>query len=81
MNIPPIRSATPDDAAAIAAIYGPFVENTTISFELVPPSEDDMRGRIVAMQERLPWLVSEGADGRVKGYAYASRHRERRAYQ
>jgi len=76
-----LRSATPDDAEAIAAIYGPIVANTTISFELEPPSVDEMRSRIAATLPRLPWLVSLDDAGGVNGYVYAGRHRERAAYQ
>ena len=77
----PIRVATADDAEAIARIYAPIVANTVISFELDVPSVDEMRGRIVATLARFPWLVSEDAHGAVDGYVYASRHRERAAYQ
>lgn len=49
-----IRTAIPDDAQAITAIYAPIVAQTTISFELEPPTVDDMRARIVATLERLP---------------------------
>lgn len=76
-----IRTATPDDAAAIAAIYAPIVANTPISFELEPPSADEMRTRIGSTLQRLPWLVSLDDAGRVDGYVYAGRHRERAAYQ
>ena len=76
-----IRTATPDDAAAIAAIYAPIVRHTAISFETEPPSEAEMRERIAKTLASLPWLVAEDAAGEVAGYAYASRHRERAAYQ
>jgi L-amino acid N-acyltransferase YncA len=76
-----IRTATPNDAEAIAAIYAPVVVNTPISFELEAPSPDEMRSRIASTLQRLPWLVSLDADGRVDGYVYAGRHRERAAYQ
>jgi L-amino acid N-acyltransferase YncA len=76
-----LRVATPDDADAIAAIYAPIVASTPISFELVPPSADEMRQRIVATLERLPWLVSLDASGAVDGYVHAGRHKERPAYQ
>lgn len=76
-----VRVVQPSDAAAIAAIYGPVVANTSISFELDPPSVDDMRARIVATLTVLPWLVCEDDAGVVAGYAYAGRHRERPAYQ
>ncbi len=82
LNLAPrIRVATLADAAAIADIYGPFVRDTVISFELDPPSAEQMRERIAATLATLPWLVSEDAHGTVNGYVYASRHRERAAYQ
>lgn len=76
-----IRVATGDDAAAIAAIYGPVVRNTAISFELEMPSVDEMRGRILQTTQSLPWLVAVDPLGQVQGYAYAGKHRERPAYQ
>ncbi len=76
-----IRTARPDDAAAVHAIYAPIVAHSAISFELVAPSVDALRGRIVSTLERLPWLVSEDDDARVDGYVCASRHRERAAYR
>ncbi|MES1162854.1 MAG: N-acetyltransferase family protein [Rhizobacter sp.] len=76
-----IRTAAPADAEAITAIYAPIVANTSISFEMAPPSVDEMRGRIEKTLQDLPWLVSEDAQGAVNGYVYASKHRERLAYQ
>ena len=76
-----IRTATPDDAEAVAAIYAPIVRDTVISFELEPPDAQEMRSRIASTLQRLPWLVSLDARGTVDGYVYASRHRERAAYQ
>jgi phosphinothricin acetyltransferase len=75
-----IRLAAPEDAAGILAIYAPIVRDTIISFELEPPALDEMRRRIEATLTKLPWLVCE-LDRRILGYAYASRHRERAAYQ
>ncbi|MBC7381205.1 MAG: N-acetyltransferase [Burkholderiaceae bacterium] len=77
----PIRVANPEDAEAITAIYAPVVANTAISFELTPPTVDEMRSRILKTLTDLPWLVSEDTQGRVDGYVYASKHRERPAYQ
>lgn len=74
-----IRLVTPDDAEAIAAIYAHYVLHTPISFEVSPPSADDIRARIAHTTERFPYLVYE-LDGRVAGYAYAGRHHERAAY-
>jgi phosphinothricin acetyltransferase len=76
-----IRVAKPIDAAAVHAIYLPIVRETPISFELLPPSIDEMRGRIATTLVTLPWLVSVDPEGHVNGYAYAGKHRERLAYQ
>lgn len=75
-----IRLAAPTDADQIAAIYSPEVLGTAISFEVEPPSPEEMRKRVEHTLESLPWLVCEGED-RVLGYAYASPHRSRAAYQ
>ena len=74
-----IRLAGERDAAAIAAIYGPYVASTVISFEIQPPAEDEMRRRIAQTLPSHPWLVYEQG-GDVAGYAYASPHRARAAY-
>lgn len=75
-----IRVAIPDDAAAIAAIYAPIVRDTVISFEVDPPTPDQMAERIENTLESYPWLVAEEG-GAVLGYAYASQHRSRAAYR
>ena len=74
-----LRFATREDAAALAAIYAPYVRDTTISFELEPPSSDEMADRLAAIGQWYPYLVLEQG-GRVQGYAYASRWRTRPAY-
>jgi phosphinothricin acetyltransferase len=74
-----VRVATPADGLACAAIYAPYVASTEISFELVPPTAEEMAGRIARTLERTPWIVVE-VDGHVRAYAYATRHRERPAY-
>ena len=75
-----IRLATAHDAKGIAQIYAPVVARTAISFELVPPGESEMAGRITSTLVYAPWLVCARGDD-VWGYAYASKHRERAAYQ
>jgi L-amino acid N-acyltransferase YncA len=68
------------DAAACAAIYAPHVEASPTSFEELPPSAEEMAGRIDRVCATHPWLVAEnGAE--VLGYAYSCRHRERPAYR
>ena len=62
------------------SIYAPIVRDTPISFEVEVPTVDEMRARIAETLEQYPWLVCERGD-EILGYAYASRHRTRPAYQ
>ena len=75
-----IRVAAAGDASAVLAIYAPNVSDEFVSFELEVPTLDEMRDRIVSTLATHPWLVWE-EDGRIAGYAYAGKHRERLAYQ
>lgn len=75
-----IRHAIDSDAGQIAAIYAPYVRDTAISFEVVPPTGDAMGERIRMLTAVYPWLVCADQT-EVQGYAYASRHHERAAYQ
>jgi phosphinothricin acetyltransferase len=75
-----IRFAGVDDGAALAAIYAPGVVERATSFEFEPPDAAEMARRVAVVQQRTPWLVYE-VGGDVLGYAYASAHRERLAYQ
>jgi phosphinothricin acetyltransferase len=76
-----IRTAHDDDAQAIAAIYNPYILNTTISFEEEPVSDAAMAQRVADVQSGgLPWLVAE-RDGKLLGYAYATKWRVRHAYR
>jgi L-amino acid N-acyltransferase YncA len=75
-----LRAATPDDSAAIAEIYAPFVRGSAVSFETEPPGAGAIRVRIEAGGGLYPWLVGE-EEGIILGYAYAARFRERPAYR
>jgi len=75
-----IRLARSDDAAQVADIYAPFVTGSATSFEYSPPDAAEMAARIASALAHAPFLVQEaGRD--VMGFAYASKHRERAAYQ
>ena len=75
-----IRIATTDDIPQILAIYGPYIEHSTASFEYTVPTEEAFRERFLRITKQFPWLVWE-EEGRILGYAYASRPFERAAYQ
>jgi phosphinothricin acetyltransferase len=77
-----IRAARREDAAAIAAIYAPYVTRGTVSFEIEPPDTRAMARRMEASEGLYPWIVATNGDGEgVLGYAYATRFRERPAYR
>lgn len=75
-----IRPVIHSDASSILDIYAPYILSTTISFETEVPTVKDFSERIIAHEECWPWLVYE-SDGLIAGYAYASKHRERAAFQ
>jgi phosphinothricin acetyltransferase len=75
-----IRPATPDDASAIVDIYNHYIATTTISFEEQPVAPDEMAARIRDVTAALPWFVYE-SEGKVAGYAYATKWRARSAYR
>ncbi|MBX6388966.1 MAG: N-acetyltransferase [Frankia sp.] len=68
-----------EDAAAIRAIYAPWVLETPISLEEEVPSVETIHERMTA-RPRMPWLIAE-VDGEIAGYAYASKHHQRSAYR
>ncbi|TCC41392.1 GNAT family N-acetyltransferase [Kribbella speibonae] len=75
-----VRDAAAADAAACAAIYAPYVTGTSITFELDPPTVDEMAERIAKSQSTHAWLVLED-DGQVVGYAYGGPMKPRPAYR
>ena len=76
-----VKSACPDDAEAIAAIYAHHVLNGTASFEQDPPSASSWRDKIEAvLASNWPFLVAE-SEGQVVGYSYATQFRDRPAYR
>jgi phosphinothricin acetyltransferase len=75
-----IRFAEPADAATIQAIYAPNVESTPISFELRPPTVEEMAERMAKISAQYPWLVCD-TRGAIAGYVYGCQHRERAAYR
>lgn len=79
MSMIQIRSARPEDAAAIRDIYSYYVEHTAISFEWETPSVSELQRRMARTMERYPYLVAE-QDGAVLGYAYAGPFVGRIAY-
>ena len=75
-----VRIATTKDAKQILDIYAPNVLTTAISFETDVPSVEEMQARVETCLLKYPWIVCV-IDEKIAGYVYASKHREREAYQ
>jgi L-amino acid N-acyltransferase YncA len=76
-----IRPSTDADLPAITAIYSHHVLTGTGTFEVDPPSLDDMRGRRAdVLSKGLPWLVAVDHE-KVVGYAYCNWFKPRPAYR
>lgn len=76
-----IRQARPEDAAALADIYGWHCEHGVGTFEETPPDAAAMNSRMSAiLAHGLPYLVLEQS-GEVAAYAYASPFRLRGGYR
>jgi phosphinothricin acetyltransferase len=73
-----IRSPQASDAANVAAIYRPYVEDNHCTFEEIPPDAREIAARMANPSH--PWLVAE-EDGSVIGYASTSPMRNRAAYR
>lgn len=74
-----VRLATVDDAAAVLAVYAPYIEGTAITFETSVPAVESFAERMADVIGEYPYLVVE-RDGVIVGYAYAHRLGERGAY-
>lgn len=74
-----IRTAAVDDAAALLAIYAPYVKGTAITFEYEVPSLEEFQGRIAHTLRRYPYIVAV-ENGEILGYAYTGPFGERAAY-
>jgi phosphinothricin acetyltransferase len=78
---PLIRDSLDGDLPSIQAIYAHHVLHGTGSFEIDPPSLQEMaQRRSDVLRNGFPYLVAE-VDGRVAGYAYVNFFRLRPAYR
>ena len=73
-----IRFASEQDAAGLLAVYEQYID-TSITFETELPTAEAFAARIRDIRQVYPYLALE-VGGRIAGYAYAHRIRERAAY-
>jgi L-amino acid N-acyltransferase YncA len=77
-----IRAVQEKDAEAICDIYNHYITETIITFEEHTITSADMLSRITnILNSELPWLVVEDEKGKVVGYAYAAKWRERFSFR
>lgn len=76
-----IRCSQTSDIDAITSIYRHHVLHGTGTFEVEPPSSDDMKTRREdVLSKGLPYLVIESEQG-VQGFAYCNWFKPRPAYR
>jgi phosphinothricin acetyltransferase len=75
-----IRTATSDDAPAIADIYNQAVLGSTASFDVEPKSVADRRAWLADHDAAHPVLVAEDSEDQILAWGSLSRWSERPAY-
>ena len=76
-----IRPSLPEDIPSITAIYAHHVLHGTGTFEVTPPTIEDMRARREdVLSKGLPYLVAVDGD-KVLGFAYCNWFKPRPAYR
>jgi L-amino acid N-acyltransferase YncA len=75
-----LRTVRPEDASPIAEIYNHYIQHSPATFEEALLSAEEMRQRIAETSAEYPWLVCEEG-GKVLGYSYGRKWRERAAYR
>ncbi len=76
-----IRNSLPEDITAITALYTHHVLHGTGTFEIDPPSCDDMMARRAdVIGKGLPYLVA-AEDEQIFGFAYCNWFKPRPAYR
>lgn len=77
-----IRDAATADLPIISEIYRESVLTGVSSYELDPPSAEEMASRFATITgQNYPYIIAENEAGKVLGYAYASAFRTRPAYR
>lgn len=75
-----IRDVKLSDAETIADIYSYYIKNSIATFEEDKITKEEIRSRIEIVMPSHTWLVYE-EDGYVRGYAYSSKWKDRKAYR
>lgn len=77
-----LRPARLSDLGAITDIYCESVQNGVASYELTPPTVEEMIRRFTTLTDGgYPYIVAEDETGLLLGSAYAGAYRTRPAYR
>ena len=74
-----VRQITPADYAQCCALYNYYIENTVVTFEYDPLSDEAFAARADGISSRFPYLVCETEDG-IAGFAYLDLFGERKGF-
>jgi phosphinothricin acetyltransferase len=75
-----IRAPRTQDVADLCRIYNHYVTGTTVTFAREESTAAEMAATMAAVSPEFPWVVWED-EGRVLGYALASKWKSRCAYR
>jgi L-amino acid N-acyltransferase YncA len=75
-----LRVARKEDAEGMLSIYAPYVADTNVTFDYEVTEAETYCMQVEKVLEDYPWLIAEN-NGKIIGYTYARKHRERAAYQ
>ena len=76
-----IRPSHENDIPAITEIYSYYVLNSTCTFEITPPTIDEMASRRAdVLKKNMPYLVGE-VENLIVGYTYCTWFKPRAAYR
>ena len=74
-----IRDFEVSDSADVCEIYNHYIIHSHHTFETEPISVEEMKKRIETVMKEYPFLVFEN-NKKIIAYAYASKWKERQAY-
>jgi len=75
-----IRQIKISDIEKILPIYNFHVENTLVTFDLIPLTVEQYAEKVLRIANEFPFLVFEDNNNKILGYAYASKWRPKSAY-
>ncbi len=77
---PRLALATVADTADILTLYTWYVENSTATFQITPPTLPDYEQWVTDTLAAAPLITARDGDGRLLGYACAHRYHPREAF-